>query len=158
MGYSPEVAEEPKARLRLWVSFPPAILKRGTQPQSGRLYFNTQDGWCLHPPSPSPVVGAEAWHFHGRLGHRFVPALSQPPRDGQSAVPPPSIQLPQGTSVRGAGRQKSHHRVVGSTELWLQDFTEGGDICSPGVSGCRGLSCPAGLYFFWMHQMENIIP
>lgn len=34
MGYSPEEAEEPKARLRLWLSFPPALLKRGTQPLS----------------------------------------------------------------------------------------------------------------------------
>lgn len=91
---SPEEAEEPKASLRLWLSFPPAILKRGTQPQSDSLYFNTQDGWRLRSPPPFLVVGTEAWQLHSRLGQRFTPALSHAPRDGQSTVPPPGIQPP----------------------------------------------------------------
>lgn len=139
MGYSPEEAEEPKASLRLWFSFPPAVLKRGTQPPSDRLYSNTQDRWHLYSLPPFAVAGAEAWHLHGRLGHPLAPALSHPPRDGQSAVPPLSIQPPQGASVSGVRRQKTSPAVGAASRDGGEHRALAGSLCwSGGISAALG--------------------
>lgn len=85
MGYSPEEAEQPGASLRLCLPYPPAILKRGTQPQSDGLYLNAWDGRQLHPLLlflwlPVQRSGSSM------VGWGIIPDLSHEPGHGRSTI------------------------------------------------------------------------
>lgn len=98
-------------------------------------------GWGIVLPQLS-AIGLEM----GKA-QPFLPASSQPEE--------PALAGSGGTkAITGCG--SCFPGWWGAQSSGCSTLLEGGLFANPGASGCRGLSDPAGLYFFWMRRMENI--